>query len=127
MNILDENFPEGEKRILQSWHIAVRQIGVDIGHSGMKDIEIITLLHTLRRTTFFTLDFDFYKRELCHPRYCLVYLEVDQKEAAAFARRFLRHPQFNTEAKRMYSVVRVAITGLRVWRLTKHNPIDLGW
>ncbi len=108
MNILDESIRPNQRRLLRAWHISVRHIGSDIGQEGMKDDEIIPLLLTLRRPTFFTPDFNFYKRRLCHARYCLVCLDVRQDEAATFVRRFLRHPEFDTEAKRMGAVIRVS-------------------
>lgn len=46
--------------------------GHEIGRQGMKDEEIIPLLHKLHRATFFTRDLGFYKRHLLHPNYCLV-------------------------------------------------------
>jgi hypothetical protein len=49
-------------------------MGYDMGRQGMKDQEIIAMLHRLRRPTFLTRDEDFYARRLCHARYCLVYL-----------------------------------------------------
>jgi len=55
MNILDENVVEPQRHLLQSWGIAVRHIGHDIGRAAMKDEEVIPLLHQLRRVTFFTL------------------------------------------------------------------------
>ena len=60
MNILDENVPESQPVLLRSWRIAFRQIGQDVGRMGMKDDEIIPLLHQLDRPTFFTLDGDFF-------------------------------------------------------------------
>ena len=72
----------------------------------MKDRgEIIPLLHTLRRPTFFTRDHDFYKADLRHPGYCLVFLDVAFDEAAEFIRRFLRHTAFRTQAQRMGRVI----------------------
>jgi len=39
----------------------MKQIGIEIGHAGMKDRnEIIPLLHSLRRPTFLSRDDDFY-------------------------------------------------------------------
>jgi len=71
MIMLDENFLESQRQLLQ----------------GMQDDEIIPFLLQRRRTTFFTLDMDFYQRRLCHARYCLVCVDVGQYEAAAFVRR----------------------------------------
>jgi hypothetical protein len=60
----------------------------------MKDIdEIIPLLHTLKRPTFFTRDHDYYKPYLRHPGYCLALLDVEFDEAAEYIRRFLRHTE----------------------------------
>ncbi len=45
MNILDENAPEDQRSLLQSWRIPIRQIGFDVGRKGMRDDEIIRFLH----------------------------------------------------------------------------------
>jgi len=84
MNILDENVPGDQRSLLQSWGIPIHQIGFDVGEKGMKDKEIIPLLHRLRDTTFFTRDLGFYDRKLCHSRYCLVCLAVSKNEVAVF-------------------------------------------
>lgn len=97
MNVLDENVVENQCRLLQSWHIPFRQIGFGVGQQGMKDKEIISLLHKLRRPTFFTRDDDFYSLELCHAKYCLVYVAIRKDEVAVFVRRLLRHSEFDTE------------------------------
>lgn len=93
----------------------------------MKDFEIIPFLHQMRRVTFFTLDFHFYKRELCHARYCLVCMDVKKQEAADYARRLLRHPEFDTIAKRMGKVVRVSSMALTLWRLNGGKEEYLNW
>jgi hypothetical protein len=116
MNILDEQMPEDQKQQLQQWGIRCRQIGREIGRVGMGDVEILTLLHQLRRPTLFTLDADFADPRLCHPSYCIVYLYVVDDAAATYARRVLRHPRLNTQAKRMGTFVRASHAGVRVWR-----------
>lgn len=93
----------------------------------MKDEEIIPFLHQLRRPTFFTLDDDFYKRQLCHAGYCLVFVGVGQYEAASFVRRFLRHKQFNTQAKPMGTVSRASQIGISVWYLHAEEENFLEW
>src|SRR4051794_3199982 len=100
MNVLDENVSIEQRTTLHAWGIAVRQIGYDIGRLGMADDEIISLLHQLPRSTFFSLDLDFYKRYLCHARYCLVFLDVAPSTVADYARRLLNHSDLNTLAKR---------------------------
>ena len=67
----------------------------------MQDDEIIPLLIRQRRPTFFTRDEDFFKRQLCHGKYCLIYMDVRRPEVALFVRRILSHPRFYTEAMRL--------------------------
>ncbi len=119
MNILDENIPENQRSQLLTWGVSIHQIGLDVGRKGMKDEEIIPFLHTLRDTTFFTRDFDFYQRRLCHSRYCLVCLAVTRDEVAVFVRRVLGHPALDTKAKRMGAVVRVSHAGFSILRSTR--------
>ncbi len=115
MIILDENINEHQCVILRSRRIRFRLIGSDIAHKGIQDEQIIPLLHTLKEATFFTRDSDFYRPDLCHGRYGLVFLAVHRFEVAGFVRRLLRHPQFNTRAKRMGKVVRVSSAGIQYW------------
>ncbi len=127
MNILDENILESQRQTLRSWRIRVRQIGQDVGRKGMKDEELIPFLLDQHRPTFFTRDLGFYERKLCHSRYCLVCLAVGQYEAATFVRRLLRHPESDTQTKRMGAVVRVSGAGLQVWRLDAEQEGRLSW
>lgn len=127
MNILDENVVETQCRLLRKWRIRFRQIGFGVGREGMKDIEIISLLHDLPRPTFLTRDDDFFERNLCHTGYCLVYTAVQKNEVAIFTRRLLKHPEFNTKAKRMGSVIKVSHAGLLVWRLHAEKPQRFNW
>jgi hypothetical protein len=127
MNLLDENFPVLQRIKLRAKRVPVRHIGYDIGKQGMKDERIIPFLLTLPYPTFFTLDADYFKRRLCHARYCLVHLDVLQDEANNSIRRFLRHPQFDTQAKRMGAVVRVSFAGLTVWRQHAEREIHYDW
>ncbi|MBU0511935.1 MAG: hypothetical protein KKD28_09905 [Chloroflexi bacterium] len=127
MNVLDENILENQRQILQSQRIHVRQIGDDVGRKGMKDDKIISWLPTQRNPTFFTRDLGFHERKLCHARYCLVCLAVGRYEVATFVRRLLRHREFNTQARRMGTVIRVSRAGLKVWRLHIEKENILSW
>lgn len=127
MNILDENIREDQHGLLRSWGVPVHQIGVDVGQKGMQDNEIISFLHQLRDTTFFTRDLGFYNRSLCHTRYCLVCLAVEKDEVAVFVRRFLRHSEFDKKAKRMGEVVRASHSGISVWRRNTSEKIGINW
>ena len=127
MNVLDENIPRNQRQLLRGWRIPIRQIGYDIGRKGIKDDEIIPLLHQLGRPTFFTRDSGFYERRVCHARYCLVYLAVDKYEAAVFVRRLLHHREFDAEAERMGAVIRVSHAGVSVWRLHAEQKTRFKW
>ena len=99
-----------------------------MGARGMDDLEeIIPLLHSLRRPTFFTRDHDFYYPWLRHPGYCLVYLEVRPDEAAQFIRRFLRHRMFRTQTQRLGKVVRVHEDGISFWQLGAGKEQAVFW
>ena len=100
MNVLDENITPVQRQRLRQWRIRVRHIGYDLGRKGMDDEEIIPFLLTLPHPTFFTEDWDYFKRRLCHPGYCLVHMDVARDELALFVRRFLRHKGFDIQAKR---------------------------
>ncbi len=127
MNILDENVLESQRQLLRKWHVPFRQIGYGLGRKGMDDDQIIPFLLTLRQPTFFTLDSDFFKHSLCHPRYGLVYLDVDELEAAAFIRRLLHHRWFDTHAKRMGVVLRVSHATIDLWRLRVEQEERFDW
>ncbi|MBM4255794.1 MAG: hypothetical protein FJ147_07845 [Deltaproteobacteria bacterium] len=127
MNILDENVLEDQRQLLRQWRVPVRQIGQDIGRKGMQDENIIPFLLTLRRPTFFTSDFDFYDRRLCHAQYCLVCIESRQSRTATFVRRFLRHSAFDTAAKRMGKVIRLSSVQLVVQELHRGGQIVFDW
>ena len=127
MNILDENVPESQRRLLKSSRVSIRQHGYDIGRKGMKDDDIIPLLHHLDRPTFFTLDSDFYDRGLCHEGYCLVHLDIDEDSVAEHVRRLLRHREFDSKTKRMGRVIRVSPTKLSVWRIHGDQERHLSW
>lgn len=123
MILLDENVPEAQRLLLRSWRIPVRQIGLDVAQKGVKDDAIIPLLHSLGRTTFFTRDLGFFERRLVHPAYCLACLDVPQDEVASIVRRFLRHARYNTQRRRLGSVVRVGHRGMTRLRLGRPDEV----
>jgi hypothetical protein len=127
MNILDEQILENQRQLLRSWRIPVRQIGCDIGRKGLKDNEIIPLLLQFRKPTFFTLDFDFFESHLCHAKYAIVCMDIRKHEAAVFIRRLLRHPDFDTAAKRMGKLFRLSSLRIGVWRLHAEEEIFIDW
>jgi hypothetical protein len=127
VNILDENLPEPQCEHLREKRIAFRKIGPDIARKGLTDREIVALLHELDRPTFFTLDKDFFRRRLCHARYCLIHLNIVRNKVAAYVRRVLKHPQLKTRAKRMGLVLSASPDGLVGWRVSQQALVQLTW
>ena len=117
MLVLDENLPANQRQLLRSWQIHFRVVGVDVGASGDDDDNLLPLLHHLPQPTFASLDRNFFRHDWAHAGYCLAWLDVGRREAAEFIRRFLRHPAFDTQAKRMGVVARVHTDGIQFWRL----------
>src|SRR5207244_693352 len=114
MIILDENIPASQRGILLSKGWNVRQIGVDLATKGISDEELIRLLLTVSQPTLVTLDEDFDKRQLCHERYCIIYLDIEDTAVARNVIRVLKLPEFKTKSKRMGKLIRVEPTALRV-------------
>jgi hypothetical protein len=128
MIVLDENIDVFQRQQLERWGLHFRRIGGEVGHFGMKDCnEVIPLLHTLRRPTFFTRDRDFYQPWLRHSGYCLVFLEVTPNLAAHYLRHFLRHPEFRTQAQRMGKVINVHQDGISYWQVGMKNVQKIDW
>jgi hypothetical protein len=127
MNVLDENLPECEQQQLCRWRIRVRHIGYDFARQGIKDDQVIPLLHKLNRPTFFSRDGDYFNNKLCHAGYCLVFLDVDDVLVAEYVRRLLRHPAFNTRAKRLGRVIRLAPSGITFFAVRKNQEQHLSW
>ena len=127
MIVLDEQMREDQRRILADWRIPFRQIGRELAVSGIQDENIIPFLLTLKRPTFFTHDQGFFKARLCHPGYCLVWLDVSDSEAGYYIRRFLRQPAVNTHSKRMGTIARVRRDGLDFWTWRKSALNKMSW
>ncbi len=128
MNILDEDISAPECERLRAHKIHFRQIGVEIGSSGLKDREeIIPLLHRLKGPTFFTLDHGFYHPTLCHQGYCLVFLDVWEDETAEYIRRFLRHAAFRTRSQRRGKVVRLHHSNVSYWQVNRKEEHTVSW
>ena len=92
---------------MQTRGIRTRKVGVELAAKGTDDADLIPILHSLAEPTFFTHDRDFWCQSLVHPAYCIVWLDMEDVEAAAYIRLFLRHPDFKTHAQRLGRVVRV--------------------
>jgi len=73
------------------------------------------------------LDRDFYRRDWAHASYGLVWLDVTDDRAAEFIRRFIKHPAFDTQAKRLGIVARVHSDGIVYWQLNQRSPKSVAW
>ena len=127
MNLLDENIPLDQRDILLARGIHCRVIGQDVAQLRIGDDNILVLLHRLKQPTLFTRDEDFFKRELCHAGYALVWLDAAPAEAAMFIRRFLRHPRFQTKAQRLGIVARVHHDGVQFWQRNRAALQRVAW
>jgi hypothetical protein len=127
VNILDENVPLDQRDLLRAWGVHCRVIGQDIARLSLGDNNILALLHRLKQPTLFTRDEDFFDRQLCHPSYGLVWLDVAVEEAGLFVRRLLRHPSFARKADRMGTVVRAHHDGLEFWQWHRATSRRMGW
>ena len=129
MLVIDESISENEVWRLREWRIAVRVIGEDLADKSISDENILSLLHRLKQPSFFTRDRDFWKSELRHSRYALVYMDIPEHEGlvATYIKRFLRHPGFNTNLKRLGKVIHVHQTGIEVWQRGRRTQNFVGW
>lgn len=127
MFILDENFRREQQAVLRAWGIRARKIGTDLADFGTDDADLIPLLLRQPSPTFFTHDEDFWRQSLQHPRYCLVWLDMEDTAGALYVRRFLRHMDFDTNAKRLGKVVRVHPDGLTVFDSRHCKPKHTAW
>lgn len=127
MNLLDENIPLEQRDLLRAWGIRCRVIGQDIAELSIADDNILVLLHRLKQPTLFTRDEDFFRRDLAHENYSLVWLDVVPGEAALFVRRFLRHTRFRTKAARLGVVARVHHDGVHFWQRYRAALESVAW
>jgi hypothetical protein len=128
LNILDENIIASQRAQLRKWRIRFNQIGTEIGRRGMKDLtEIVPLLHSLRRSTFFTHDVGFFDPLLCHKGYSLVCLDIKANESAIYIRRFLRHRGFRAEKQRLGKVILARQRNLSFWEIEEQRLQRSSW
>jgi hypothetical protein len=113
--------------MLEAWRIPARQIGFDWSKKGLQDDEIIIALRRLGQATLFTRDVGFYRPEVRHRAYCVVVMKVGQNETAQFVRRFLKHPDFNSRAKRMGRIIRLSPVSIGSWRIHDEHETHIEW
>ena len=128
MIILDHNIPEDQAEQLRRHRIHFRQIGFEVGRPEWNDQqEILRFLHATKQITFFTRDLGFFRSSWRHANYCLVTLTVPVLETAHYISKLLRHPQFNTRAKRNGKVIRVSTKNINFWDIRRQRPSSARW
>lgn len=127
MLVLDENFRLEQQAVLHAWGIRTRKVGKDLAAFGTDDADLIPLLLRQPSPTFFTHDEDFWRPSLRHPAYCLVWLDVEDTRGALYVRRFLRHVDFDTKAKRLGKIVRVHAGGLAFYDSRHGKAKSAAW
>lgn len=125
-HVLDELFDESIHEQLKARRIAVDRIGAGFGKTGWLDEHILQALHGSEKT-FHTRDHGFYRRSAAHSSYCIVYYEAPIAEMAVYIRRFLRHPQFNTHAKRLGKVIKVTSQRIEFWQQGRSAKSVMRW
>jgi hypothetical protein len=127
VNLLDENIRQDQGVQLREWRVPFRSLVQDMARAGTQDADIIPLLQRLKRITFFTHDRDYFQPGLSHRAYGLVWLDVFDGEAAGMIRRFLQHPDFATQARRMGLVARAHHDGVDFWRRNQAGLQRVAW
>ena len=127
MNVLDENIPRDQADLLWQWGVRFRSISRDLGYQGIDDSDIRPLLLRLKKPTLLSRDGDFFRRDLVHARYCLVWFNVAVEETAFFIRRFLKHPHFHANSQRLGKVVRVQPRHIEYWSRNAERLAEVAW
>jgi hypothetical protein len=125
-HVLDELFDESVFEHLKTRRIAIDKVGAGFGRTGWVDEQILQALHGSRKT-FHTRDHGFYRRSLGHLSYCIAYYDVPLAEMAVYIRRFLRHPGFNTHAKRLGKVIKITTQRIEVWQVGHSTKSIIRW
>jgi len=123
-NVLDELAVIETYEQLKFWRIPIDWIGHGFGQPAMSDEQIRRMLMRSKKT-FHTRDRDYYKPIYRHSTYSLVYYEVDDPEWAYYIRCFLRHPLFNTHAKRLGKVIKVTPTHIEFWEIGRIGKVKV--
>lgn len=128
MIVLDHNIALDQSARLRRRRIHFRQVGFEVGRPEWDDQqEILRYLHAAKQPTFFTRDLGFYRAPLRHGNYCLVALTVPVVETAHYISKLLRHPHFNTRAKRQGKVIRVSTESIAFWEIGRQRQTTLRW
>src|ERR1043165_6778428 len=107
MFVMDENVSELEVSRLRKAGIRVRLIGDEVARSGYSDENLLPILHQLKRPVVFTHNEDFFQFKWVHADYASIWLDVHPNVVDACVQRSLRHPEIDTQSKRLGIVAQV--------------------
>lgn len=107
--------------------IKLQQIGIELEMKGIQDEDIIRFLHTLKGSTFFSWDSDFYQSKLLHSSYCLVFLDCPKSSITDLIKIFLKLDFFDTKAKRMGKVIKLSTSFIKCYELGKTEEQTITW
>jgi hypothetical protein len=127
LNVLDENVPRDQADLLKGWGIPFRSIARDLGYQGIQDSEVLPLLLRLKKPTLLTRDSDFFRRNLAHRAYSLVWFDMPAEQTAFFIRRFLRHANFKQNSQRLGKVIRVLARHIEYWQKNSEALVAVQW
>jgi hypothetical protein len=127
MFVIDENVSEIEILRLRKARIRVRLIGDEVARIGDADEHLLVKLLRLKKPVLFTQDRDFFQFKRLHKDYALVWLDVHPNVVADYVQRFLGHPEFDTQAKRMGVVARLGVSNIRYWRGRNRQLQRVNW
>ena len=128
MIILDEQLLGRDIELeIAKWYRGTVQFILDLRpNSVIKDDGIAMLLRQQNQPTFVTInEKDFWRRVPLDNRYCVVCFALPDWRAPEIPeslRSLLRHPRFNTKAKRMGHVIRVTNEEISYYSFKKRRP-----
>jgi hypothetical protein len=112
---------------LEAWIPAVRLQDLRPTEHILDD-RVPEILRTLKTPTFVTIDHGFWNRRLCHPGYCILYLDLakdEQERLPGLLRRLFRLPEFRTRAVRMGKVARIRRETVTYWEAGEKKVLSL--
>jgi hypothetical protein len=112
---------------LEGWITAVRLQNLRPTEHILDD-RVPEILRTLKTPTFVTIDHGFWSRRLCHPGYCILYLNLakdEQERLPDLLRRLFRLPEFRTRAVRMGKVARIRQETVTYWEAGEKKVLSL--
>jgi len=97
------------------------------GLSGTINKRFFAICIRPNKSRFSLVTWGFFRAPLRHANYRLVALTVPVLETADYIAKFLRHPQFNTRAKRNGKVIKVSTKSINFWAIGRQQHGTVRW